>query len=160
MNPDRPLLDDLRTMWRTCDPEPADLCERILFALSLEDAEFELLTLQEPVGLAGARSAKHAEARGTETARSVTFGSESLTVMITLSVQEPYQHRIDGWIVPSAALRVELRTSRGPKETVADPTGRFSIEDVPGGLIQLVVHPTEGAVVSLARPVVTPALQL
>jgi hypothetical protein len=159
MEPDRPLLADLRTMWQECDPEPADLAERVLFALSLEDAEFELLTLQESVGLTGARSAKHAEARGTETARSVTFGSESLTVMITLSIQE-HQHRIDGWIVPSAALRVELRTSRGPKETTADPTGRFSIDDVPAGLMQLVIHPTEGAVVTLARPVVTPALQL
>jgi hypothetical protein len=92
--------------------------------------------------------------------RTVTFGSDSLTVMVTLSGQHPQGRRIDGWIAPGAALRIELRTPRGVQQTMADQTGRFSLSDVPPGLVQLVIHPTEGAAVALTRPVVTPAIQL
>jgi hypothetical protein len=148
---DDALLGRLRALWADTDPVPADLAERILFTLDLENVEFELLRLHdvlEPVG-----------ARGHETARTVTFGSDSLTVMVTLSGPGG-PRRVDGWIAPAAALRVELRTARGTRETVADPDGRFAFTEVPAGLTQLVLHPTPGAEVSLARPVVTPAVSL
>jgi hypothetical protein len=149
---DHALLGRLRTMWDRTDPPPSDLAERVLFTLQLENVEFELLRLQdvlEPVG-----------ARGHETARTVTFGSESLTIMVTMSGPGGPPRRVDGWIAPAAALRVELRTTRGTQETTADDDGRFAFTEVPTGLIQLVLHPTSGADVSLARPVVTPAVQL
>jgi hypothetical protein len=148
MSADDALLGRLRRMWEASDPVPDDLAERVVFAVGLDNVEFELLRLHEVLEPAGAR--------GPENARTVTFGSDSLSVMVTLSAE----HRIDGWIAPGAALRVELRTSRGVQETVADPTGRFALTDVPSGLVQLVIHPTEGASVALTRPVVTPALQL
>jgi hypothetical protein len=168
MTDDGALLDQLRHMWEAADPPPADLAERVLFAFGLEDLEFELLQLRGELDLAGARgadpvSAHNAEpvdARGAEKVRTVTFGSDSLTVMVSLSGPHPQGRRIDGWIAPGAALRVELRTTRGVLQTTADQTGRFSLSDVPVGLVQLVIHPTEGASVALTRPVVTPAIQL
>jgi hypothetical protein len=163
---DGALLGKLRQMWQQADPVPDDLAERVVFAVGLEDVDYELLRLREVLEPAGAR--------GAETARTVTFGSDSLSVMVTLSGGLPADHRepalgpdrpasvrrIDGWIAPGAALRVELRTSRGVQETMADTTGRFALTEVPPGLVQLVIHPTEGASLVLSRPVVTPALQL
>jgi hypothetical protein len=145
------LMRQLREMWEAADPAPADLAERMIFTLQLENLEFELLRLHdvlEPVG-----------ARGHETARTVTFGSDSLTVMVSMSGSGRPPHRVDGWIA-AAALRVELRTARGTRETTADVDGRFAFTEVPAGLIQLVLHPTPGADLTLARPVVTPAIQL
>ena len=168
MTDDGVLLDQLRHLWEETDPPPADLAERVLFRLALEDLEFELLQLRgelDPVGARGpdplpAPNADPLDARSAEKVRTVTFGSDSLTVMVTLSGQHPQGRRIDGWIAPGAALRIELRTPRGVQQTMADQTGRFSLSDVPAGLVQLVIHPTEGAAVALTRPVVTPAIQL
>lgn len=162
MNPDdQALLTHLREMWEVTDPPPSDLVTRTMFLLELEDLEFELMSLApEPSG---------AGARAPETASTITFAAESLTVMITVSPTDtphaagpPGQRfqRLDGWIAPSASLRVELRTTVGVQEGVADQDGRFVFAEVPCGLIQLVVHPTDGAAVRLVRPVVTPATKL
>jgi hypothetical protein len=148
LNDDRALLEQLRRMWEAQDPEPADLAERVLFALGLEDVEFELLQLRDALDPTGARGVDLANARSAETVRTVTFGSDSLTVMISLSGPHHHGHRI------------ELRTTRGALETMADQTGRFALTEVPSGLVQLVIHPTEGAAVALIHPVVTPAMQL
>jgi hypothetical protein len=147
-----PLLTELRAMWETLDPPPADLSERVLFTLELRNLEFELMQMSDAFDLVGAR--------GPETARTVTFGSESLTVMVNLSGDDQEPRRLDGWVVPTTPLRVELRTSTGTLETYADDDGRFSFEQAPAGLVQLVLHPTDGTTVELTRPVVTPAVQL
>jgi hypothetical protein len=152
MTDDASLLLDLREMWETLDPPPADLCERVLFALELQHIEFELLQLLDDLDLVGAR--------GHETARTVTFGSDSLTVMVNMSDSAHQPRRLDGWVVPATPLRVELRTITGTRETFADADGRFAFADAPAGLIQLVLHPTDGTTIGLTRPVVTPAVQL
>jgi hypothetical protein len=152
MNGDAVLLDRLREMWQRHDPVPTELVERVLFTLDLEGLEFELMLrhdAQEPVG-----------ARTAETATTVTFSSESLTVMVTVSATGPAARRLDGWIAPGAALRVELRTVRGIRHGVADSDGRFSFDAVPAGLVQISIHPTPDAAITLSRTVVTPAVEL
>lgn len=149
---DRDLMDELRTMWEVVDPPPPDLALRTLFLLELDNLEFELMSLQAVLTGEGAR--------GAETASTITFASENLTVMVTVSPSGPQQRRLDGWIAPSAALRLELRTAAGVRGGVADADGRFAFGEVPCGLVQLVIHPTGGAAVHLLRPVVTPAINL
>lgn len=149
---DQALWDQLRTMWEVVDPPPADLVRRTLFLLELDNVEFELMSLRETLVAEGAR--------GAETASTITFASESLTVMVTVSESGQRQRRLDGWIAPSAALRLELRTTAGVRDGVADADGRFVFTDVPAGLVQLVIQPTDGAAVCLAHPVVTPATNL
>lgn len=149
--PDAELFDRMRELWQEEDPVPADLAERISFVLSLEALEVELLRLasQELVG-----------ARGEERARTVTFTSESLTVMVTLGAAAAAGIRLDGWIAAGGGLRVELRGRGGTVGTVADADGRFVLEAVAPGLAQLAFLPTPGATIPLTRAVVTPAMEL
>jgi hypothetical protein len=149
--PDAEVLDRMRQMWQEEDPVPADLAERISFVLSLENIEVELLRLesQQLVG-----------ARGEERARTVTFTSENLTVMVTLGAASATGIRLDGWIAAGGGLRVELRARGGTRGTVADAEGRFVLDAVPPGLVQLAFLPTPDAVTALTRVVVTPALEL
>jgi hypothetical protein len=159
MSPEeRALLGDLRAMWEELDPAPPDLASRALFRLEVEsvfdadDLDAELMSLEGPLALAGAR--------GAETASSITFSATSLTVMLTVSPATPRRLRLDGWIAPSAALRMELRTTAGVEEARADDDGRFVFPDVPAGLVQLTIHPTDGAAIHLTGPVRTPAVEL
>ncbi|GIF22101.1 hypothetical protein BJ973_002427 [Actinoplanes tereljensis] len=136
--------DILRRIGRY-DPPPADLDERVLFALALTDLEDEVARLAEEVAPA---------ARAGEQARTITFDAASRTVMITVLERPDGLVRLDGWLAPGAALSVELRLpSPAPPRTVtADETGRFVLDEVPHGLAQLVIHGTPR--------VVTPSLLL
>lgn len=150
---DGQLLDEIARLYDLIDPMPADLVERIGFTLTLAHMEIELarLTLESrtPVG-----------ARGEERARTVTFSSESLTVMVTITPTAHRECRIDGWIAPGAPIRVELRSDRGSRDAIADVDGRFDFAEVSCGLVQLVFHPTPDIEVQLRSPVVTPAVQV
>lgn len=150
---DARLLAEIARLYELVDPMPADLVERIGFTLTFADMEMELARLvaesRVPVG-----------ARGEERARTVTFSSDSLTVMVTITPVSQSRCRIDGWIAPSAAIMVELRTDRGSQDVVADVDGRFEFAGVPCGLVQLVFHPTPDSEVQLRSPVVTPAVQV
>lgn len=152
MSDDRALLLMLHDMWEIVDPPPDDLVERVLFGLQLETLEFELLDVRDVLDPVGAR--------GPETTKTITFGSDSLTVMVSLSAPGRQPRRLDGWIAPGASLRVEMRTNAGSRYTLADSDGRFAFDDTPAGLVQLILHPTPGATVELARPVITPAVHL
>lgn len=150
---DHAVLAELARIYEQTDPVPEGLVERIGFTLTLANLEIELarLTVQvsEPVG-----------ARGEERARTVTFSSDSLTTMVTITPQDAGQFRIDGWLAPGGELSVELRTDHGSLRTTADSAGRFEFVEVRGGLVQLVIHPTERCRVRLGSPVVTPAMEL
>jgi hypothetical protein len=145
---DLALLAELRALYGDLDPAAPDLVERIQFALALEDLDVEVFR-------ASAGSGVLAGVRGAEETRTITFDSDSLTIMFSISPAGPAAVRLDGWLAPPAAHRVELRTEGGAIQTDADADGRFAVDDVPHGLAQLVVHPAGGV-----RPVVTPSVVL
>jgi hypothetical protein len=154
---DAALLDQLQSMWEHIDPVPSGLVERVTFAIGLDNLDVELMRLTEEVLVpSGARGAEHV--------RTITFGGESVTVMVTVSTGDRQDgqdvFRLDGWLAPSAALSIELRRADGSLSTVSDEDGRFVFEDVPPGLAQLVLHPTPDAAVELRQDVVAPAVQL
>jgi hypothetical protein len=150
---DAGLLEKVRRMWAERDPVPEDLAERIRFALDLEDLEIELLELERarPV-LSGHR--------GEERVRTLTFTSDSLSVMVSITPVRGEVMRIDGWISDGSGLDVELRLKAGTRRERADAQGRFAFDGVGGGLVQFLFHPTTGAGRELAHTVVTPAVQL
>lgn len=146
---DLALLGELRGLYHELDPMPPDLVDRIQFALALEDLDVEVFRL-------AAEHAAPAGARGVEESRTITFDSDSLTIMFVITPCGAAAVRLDGWLAPPAAHRVELRTERGSLETSADADGRFAVADVPHGLAQLVVHPVTAG----TRSVVTPSVVL
>jgi hypothetical protein len=145
------LLDGMRDLFEAIDPMPADLVERVRFSLALENLDVEVFRRFEEPALAGA-------ARGHEESRTITFDSESLTIMVSITPTGYDVVRLDGWLAPPGGHEVELRTARGPITTTADDQGRFAIDDVPHGLAQLVVRPIDHQPAGLGRSVVTPAI--
>jgi hypothetical protein len=149
---DQAILDRLAGIYARLDPPPADLDERVSFAIALGglDAEVARLTEQLAVG---------SGARGTERTRTITFDADSRAVMITVADRADGLIRLDGWLAPAAALQVELRLPEPapPRMVFADAAGRFVFDGVPHGIAQLLVHP---AADDGAPRVVTPAFSL
>jgi hypothetical protein len=149
---DADWLDTLRLMWTERDPVPADLAERVSVALAVSDLDAELLELVEGM-------LSPAGARGEDRTRTVTFSSDTLSVMVTID-HGPGGARLDGWVADGGGLRVELRSGSASRDVVTDEDGRFAFDAVPAGLVRLVVHPTDGAALVLARPVTTPGVEI
>jgi hypothetical protein len=150
---DAAVLDGVRALYAAADPVPADLLVRIGFALDLENLDAEVFRLDESAELVGARG-------GDEDSRSITFHSDQLTILVSITSQPDATFVIDGWLTPPGGHRVEVRTPRGPTSTVADEQGRFVLIDVPGGLAQFVVEPTGPDGADRPRSIVTPAIVL
>jgi hypothetical protein len=146
------LLNFLRAYYDEHDPVPDGLVERIQFELTLDALHAELATLmQMDMAGAGVRSA------APEAVRTITFTSESLTTMVTLTPQPDGTVRVDGWATPGAGIRVELLLADGPSETYADDDGRFVFEDVPSGLAKFVMYVPRGEEIST---VLSPTIEL
>jgi hypothetical protein len=144
---DQVILDQVRAVHELVDPPPADLNERSKFGLRLDDLDIELCRLYEDT-LAGAG------ARSVEAVRTITFESESLTLMMTVSGDAAAGFRVEGWLAPPGPLDVELRLDDARRRVVADDGGRFVFEDVGQGLVQLVVRRGAGNAMVVTAPLV------
>ena len=88
--------------------------------------------------------------------RTITFTSESMTTMVTITPDGEGSVRIDGWAAPGAGIRVEILLADGARETYADDDGRFVFEQVPTGLAKFALHPADGE----STTVVSPTMEL
>lgn len=140
---DEDLLRTLRECHEQLDPMPDSVVQRSLFALAVQDIDAEVFQLAEQYqlessGMRGGASNGDADGEGEE-ARVVTFDSDSLTIMIRIS-QLDGGVRIDGWLAPPQACRVELRSGARTVDADVDAEGRFVLDAIPRGLAQLVVR--------------------
>jgi hypothetical protein len=152
---DQAILDQLADLYDRLDPPPPDLDERVRFAIALDDLDAEVarLTAEQPV----------AAARASERTRTMTFDAQSRTIMLTVVDRPDGLVRLDGWLAPPAALRVELRFPEpaAPRVVTADDTGRFVFDQVTHGLAQVLVHGDgTGDGAGPATRVVTPSFAL
>lgn len=153
---DQEVIDRLAAVHAVFDPPPADLDQRVLFATALGGIDVEAARLSEQVLIGSG-------ARGSERTRTITFDASSRTIMITIVDRADGLVRLDGWLAPAAALRVELRFPEpAPSRFVTcDEAGRFVFDGVSHGLAQLIVHPPgDGLEGGEARRVATPSLAL
>jgi len=103
-------------------------------------------------------------ARGAERLRTITFESESRTIIITVAGTPDGRVRVDGWLAPAGRMRVELRlggatpdTPAASESVVSDDSGRFAFDGIGHGLARLLVHPIDDGDES---SIVTPSLVL
>jgi hypothetical protein len=151
---DREILRQVRDAFAEADPMPVDLPERIRFSLALRDLEIEVARL-------AARESQPALAsRGEEQSRTVTFDSESLTIMIRIDSNGDGTVRVDGWLAPPQRREIQMKTGSSPLTAITDDQGRFAFAIVPCGTAQLIVRPADTGPVGATRSVVTPALVL
>jgi hypothetical protein len=149
---DMEVLDRVARVHALLDPPPADLDERVRFAIALDSLDIEVARLSEE-RLVGSG------ARGSDRTRTITFDCESRTVMVNVVDRADGLVRIDGWLAPPAVLRLELRSVAGAGSLTAtsDDTGRFVFDGIAHGLAQLIVHPPDPGG---GNKVVTPSLLL
>ena len=150
-------LATLRAIYEQGDPVPPGLVERVKFAITLDDLEAEVARLQrDSVPERVARSELTSD--DLLKARTVTFTSDTVTTMVTITPITADSVRLDGWAAPGAFLQIELRVGETRHHVVADEDGRFVFDDVTRGLAQLVLRPTEGS--GGEHAVITPAIEL
>ena len=98
--------------------------------------------------------------RGPEQSRTITFDSDSLTIMIRIDQNRDGTARVDGWLAPPQRREIELKTATGSLSTASDEQGRFAFARVPRGTAQLMVRLEDSGPTGTGRSVVTPALIL
>lgn len=157
---DEAILEQLRTTYAAVDPPPDELDERVRFAIALESIDVEVARLQEDMMVGSG-------ARGTERTRTITFDSESVTIMIAITDGGAGRVRVDGWLAPAGRRRVEMRTGASPSAVrqashvvTTEETGRFVFDGVDHGLAQLLVHRDIDSAMDVPAMVVTPPLML
>lgn len=143
-------LATLRRIYETGDPVPGSLLDRVKFAITLDDLEAEVAQLQRE----SAQDLSAARSDSLMRARTVTFTSETLTTMVTITPLASGDVRLDGWASPGAFLRIELRLGDSTLHVTADEDGRFVFEEINHGLAQLVLRQTG------EHPVITPAIEI
>jgi hypothetical protein len=148
---DLAVLDQLAAAFSAADPVPAGLVDRLQFAITLDALHAEIAQLTRMDALVGARTEAASEAQ------TVTFTSQSMTTMITITPAGADRVRIDGWAADGGGIVIELRTVESRLQTQADEDGRFVFEEVPRGMAQFVLRPPAD---SGLPPVVTPAIEI
>ena len=129
------LLNSVRAYYDEHDPVPDGLTDRIQFQLTLDALTTEVATLtQLDMASAGTRGA------AMEAVRTITFTSDSVTTMVTITPLGDGTVRVDGWAAPGAGIRIEVLLPDGPRDTYADDDGRFVFEGVPCGLAKFALY--------------------
>jgi hypothetical protein len=147
---DAQLLDQLRHLHQVVDPVPADLVDRVKFAMSVAALEAEVAEIVSSATLETVRGTDY------DRADTVTFASEGLSVMITIEHGLSARADIAGW-VSEGAVEVELRERGRTRTTVVDDEGRFAFQAVERGLVNFVLRRRGD---SQAPPIITPAIEL
>ena len=148
------ILADIRDLFQAADPMPPDLPERIRFSLALRDLEVEVARL------AAEEDRQMLAVRGPEQSRTITFDSDSLTIMIRIDPNRDGTVRIDGWLAPSQRREIEMQTTADTLRVSSDEQGRFAFASVPRGTARLAVRAAGQGQGGSGRSVVTPALIL
>lgn len=147
-------LAQLAQMWEVRDPMPGDLPDRVLVALALDDldAEYEMLHLVE-------RSKELAGTRSVAETVTITFAAGDFTVMLHVSPTAPDHCRVDGWVAPAQPMQVKVVQPSSTRTVQVDPTGRFSVTELPVGLTRFVLI-TDEAGSDRAKSFATPLVEL
>ena len=131
------VLHDLRETVDRLDPCPAGLTDRIKFTLTVRALQAEVAELtRAPTALTRGDDAQDEP----DQAMTVTFSTDSVSIMITVSPLGDGTARVDGWLTCEVS-EVELARPDGRRDRVEVQDGRFAFAAVSTGPAYLVVHP-------------------
>ncbi|MDF3045781.1 MAG: hypothetical protein K0R30_2009 [Ornithinibacter sp.] len=147
---DAHVLDQLRHLHEVVDPPPADLVDRVKFAMTVAALEAEVADIVSSATLETVRGTDY------DRADTVTFASDGLSVMVSIEHGATTRADIVGW-VSETDVEVELRERGRTRTAVVDEEGRFSFTGVERGLVNFVIR-RRGDVA--APPIITPAIEL
>jgi hypothetical protein len=147
---DAHVLDQLRHLHEVGDPPPADLVDRVKFAMTVAALEAEVAEIVSSATLETVRGTDY------DRADTVTFASDGLSVMVNIEHGATTRADIIGW-VSETDVEVELRERGRTRTAVVDEDGRFSFTGVERGLVNFVLR-RRGDVA--APPIITPAIEL
>jgi hypothetical protein len=147
---DAHVLDQLRHLHEVVDPPPADLVDRVKFAMTVAALEAEVADIVSSATLETVRGTDY------DRADTVTFASDGLSVMVSIEHGATTRADIVGW-VSETDVEVELRERGRTRTAVVDEEGRFSFTGVERGLVNFVLR-RRGDVA--APPIITPAIEL
>ncbi|GAA1943329.1 hypothetical protein GCM10009776_01330 [Microbacterium deminutum] len=136
---DAALFARLRAVWQEVDPVPADLVDRMVAAVAVEDLsrEYAMLTLVEGSSLAAVRGE-------TDTA-TLQFSDGETSVLLHVTATEDGGRRIDGW-VDAETLAIRLVQDDRDWAAEAGEHGRFAFDSIPSGVsrLRIVVRGADG----------------
>ncbi len=144
---DTGLFARMREAWEEVDPVPADLVDRMVASVAVEDLsrEYAMLTLVETADLA--------EVRGDADTATLQFSDGTTSVLVHITATERGSRRVDGWADGDV---LAVRLVQGDRDRAADlgDQGRFAFEDVPAGLsrLRLVVKGGDGELQEFQTP--------
>lgn len=126
---DAALFARMRSMWERVDPMPAELVDRMVAAVAVEDLsrEYALLTLVE---------GSLAAVRGESDTATLQFSDGTTSVLLHVTATEGGRRRVDGW-VDASALAIRLMEGERERQTEVGEHGRFAFEDVPPGVVRI-----------------------
>ena len=145
--PDAALFARLREVWQDVDPEPADLVDRMVAAVAVEDLsrEYALLTLVDASPLA--------VVRGENDTATLQFSDGQTSVLLHVTATEDGSRRIDGWV---DAEPLAIRLAQGERDWAADAgeRGRFAFDSIPAGVsrLRVVVKAADGELHEFQTP--------
>ncbi|WP_261165613.1 hypothetical protein [Microbacterium sp. Marseille-Q6965] len=124
---DEELFAAIRELWERRDAPPADLTERMIASVAIDDVsrEYALLTLES--SLEGA-------VRSEQSRLTLQFSDGETSVLLHVSVTESGGRRVDGWSDP-AVLAARMTQDDG-EDRVAEvgSEGRFAFPEAAPGL--------------------------
>ncbi|HNV41764.1 MAG TPA: carboxypeptidase regulatory-like domain-containing protein [Ornithinibacter sp.] len=147
---DAVVLQHIRHLHEVLDPPPADLADRIKFAMSVAALEAEIAEIVSSATLETVRGTEY------DRADTVTFASDGLSVMVSIEHVTAARTDIVGW-VSEGDVEVELRERGRTRTTDVDTEGRFSFAGVERGLVNFVLRRRGNPA---APPIITPAIEL
>ncbi len=143
---DAALFARMRSMWERVDPMPAELVDRMVAAVAVEDLsrEYALLTLVE---------GSLAAVRGESDTATLQFSDGTTSVLLHVTATEGGRRRVDGW-VDASALAIRLVQGERERQAEVGEHGRFAFEDVPSGVarIRMVVRDAAGELRDFQTP--------
>jgi hypothetical protein len=143
---DAALFARMRSMWERVDPMPAELVDRMVAAVAVEDLsrEYALLTLVE---------GSLAAVRGEADTATLQFSDGTTSVLLHVTATEGGRRRVDGW-VDASALAIRLVQGEREREAQLGEHGRFALDEVPPGVarIRMVVRDASGELRDFQTP--------